>query len=100
MVESDAPAQERRDGDELNIPAEEVETQRKRAFIASGLGWGLDGFDWTMFAYALPAITASLSLSESDGPFVVAFSLVASAFGGVVGGTLADRSGGCACSRS
>jgi MFS family permease len=46
-----------------------------------------------MFAYALPAITASLSLSESDGPFVVAVSLVASAFGGVVGGTLADRFG-------
>ncbi len=79
--------------DELNIPPEEVETQRKRAFVASGLGWGLDGFDWTMFAYALPAITASLSLSASDGPFVVAVSLVASAFGGVVGGTLADRFG-------
>ncbi len=46
-----------------------------------------------MFAYALPAITVSLSLSPSDGPFVVAFSLVASAFGGVVGGTLADRFG-------
>ena len=79
--------------DELNIPPEEVETQRKRAFVASGLGWGLDGFDWTMFAYALPAITASLSISASDGPFVVAVSLVASAFGGVVGGTLADRFG-------
>jgi MFS family permease len=78
---------------EPNIPPEELKTQRKRASVAAGLGWGLDGFDWTMFAYALPAITASLSLSESDGPFVVAFSLVASAFGGVVGGTLADRFG-------
>jgi MFS family permease len=74
-----------------------VETQRKRALMASGLGWGLDGFDWTMFAYALPAITVSLGLSASDGPFVVAFSLVASAFGGVVGGTLADRFGRGAC---
>jgi MFS family permease len=78
---------------ELNIAPEEVATQRKRAFVAAGLGWGLDGFDWTMFAYALPAITAALSLSESQGPFVVAFSLVASAFGGVIGGTLADRYG-------
>ena len=78
---------------EPNFPREEIKTQRRRASVAAGLGWGLDGFDWTMFAYALPAITASLSLSESDGPFVVAFSLVASAFGGVVGGTLADRFG-------
>jgi MFS family permease len=93
MAESEASSSPRREDVELNIPPEEVDTQRKRAFVASGLGWGLDGFDWTMFAYALPAITASLSLSESDGPFVVAFSLVASAFGGVVGGTLADRFG-------
>jgi MFS family permease len=78
---------------ELNIAPEEIPEQRRRAFVAAGLGWGLDGFDWTMFAYALPAITAALSLSESQGPFVVAFSLVASAFGGVIGGTLADRFG-------
>lgn len=78
---------------ELNIAPEEISTQRKRAFVAAGLGWGLDGFDWTMFAYALPAITAALSMSPSQGPFVVAFSLVASAFGGVIGGTLADRYG-------
>jgi MFS family permease len=78
---------------DLNVGPEEVGTQRRRAFVASGIGWGLDGFDWTMFAFALPAITASLGLSESDGPFVVACSLVASAFGGVIGGTLADRFG-------
>ena len=61
--------------------------------MAAGLGWGLDGFDWTMFAYALPAITTALGMSASEGPFVVACSLVASAFGGVLGGTLADRFG-------
>ncbi len=78
---------------ELNIAPEEVDTQRRRAFVASGLGWALDGFDWTMFAFALPAVTAALGLSASDGPFVLACSLVASAAGGLVGGTLADRFG-------
>jgi MFS family permease len=78
---------------ELNIAPEEVGTQRRRAFIASGLGWALDGFDWTMFAFALPAATAALGMSASDGPFILACSLVASAFGGLVGGTLADRFG-------
>jgi MFS family permease len=89
---SDTPENHARET-ELNIAPEEVDEQRRRAFVAAGLGWGLDGFDWTMFAYALPAITAALSLSESDGPFIVACSLVASAFGGVLGGTLADRFG-------
>jgi hypothetical protein len=57
MAESEAPPPQQ-DDVELNIPPEEVDTQRRRAFVPSGLGWGLDGFDWTMFAYALPAITA------------------------------------------
>jgi hypothetical protein len=47
---SQTPAPARQDETELNIPPEEEETQRRRAFVASGLGWGLDGFDWTMFA--------------------------------------------------
>lgn len=61
--------------------------------VAAGIGWGLDGFDWTMFSFALPAMTASLALSASDGPFILACSLAASAFGGLIGGTLADRFG-------
>ena len=47
---SDDRADEREHAGELNISPEEEAVQRKRAFVASGLGWGLDGFDWTMFA--------------------------------------------------
>ena len=55
MAESDAPSRERQDDIELNIPPDEVETQRKRAFVASGLGWGLDGFDlYGALGQALP----------------------------------------------
>jgi MFS family permease len=94
QMSASVTGQARRAGEaELNIAPEEVGRQRRRAFVASGLGWGLDGFDWTMFAFALPAATASLGMSASDGPFILACSLVASAFGGLVGGTLADRFG-------
>jgi hypothetical protein len=49
----------------LGAGADSDVLERKRAFVAAGLGWGLDGFDWTMFAYALPAITASLRGQQS-----------------------------------
>lgn len=67
--------------------------QRKRAFIATGLGWGLDGFDYTMFALALPALLISLNLTVAEGGVVTTASIVASAFGGIAGGYLADRFG-------
>jgi hypothetical protein len=49
---------------ELNIAPDEVPVQRKRAFIAAGLGWGLDGFDWT-------AITCVWLLPETRGKVIV-----------------------------
>ena len=66
---------------------------RRRAFVAAGLGWALDGFDWTMYAFALTAIVASLGVSVADASFVVTSALIASAVGGVLGGVLADRFG-------
>ena len=35
-------------------------TRYRRVVAASALGWGLDGFDHTMFALALGAILTSL----------------------------------------
>jgi MFS family permease len=66
---------------------------RRRAFLAAGLGWALDGFDWTMYAFAITAIVASLGVSVADASFVVTSALIASAVGGVLGGVLADRFG-------
>jgi len=70
-----------------------MEKMERRAFIASSLGWGLDGFDFTMFALALPALLKALSISVADTGFVTTSSLVASALGGIIGGVLADRYG-------
>ncbi len=70
-----------------------MEKMERRAFIASSLGWGLDGFDFTMFSLALPALLTALTISVADSGFVTTSSLIASAIGGVVGGTLADKYG-------
>lgn len=61
--------------------------------IASGLGWGLDGFDFYLYVYALPAILAAFSLSKAAGGLLATYTLVASAIGGIAMGTIADRIG-------
>ncbi|MFL9960209.1 MFS transporter [Paraburkholderia sediminicola] len=68
-------------------------TRYRRVVAASALGWGLDGFDHTMFALALGAILTSLHLSIGIGGTIATASLVASAIGGMFGGALADRYG-------
>jgi hypothetical protein len=79
-----------------NVAPEGVEAQRGRAFVASGLGWALDGSTGRFF-FALPAMTAALGLIALGVPVVLAASLVASASGGLVGGTLAPASAACEC---
>jgi MFS family permease len=70
-----------------------MNSEARRAFIATGLGWGLDGFTFTMFALALPAILVSFNMTVAQGGLITTTSIIASAFGGIVGGVLADRYG-------
>ncbi|EHR61874.1 MFS transporter [Saccharomonospora cyanea] len=63
----------------------------RRLFAACGVGWALDGFDYTMFSLAMGAILVSLNLDVADGGRIVTISLMASALGGIIGGVLADR---------
>lgn len=65
----------------------------RRALTASSIGWGLDGFDHTMFPLALGAILATLGISTAAGGTITTVSLVASAVGGMFGGVLGDRFG-------
>ncbi|VEF47199.1 major facilitator family transporter [Bacillus freudenreichii] len=67
--------------------------EARRAFLASGLGWGLDGFTFTMFGLALPGILAGLNMTVAQGGWITTYSLLASALGGILGGMLADRFG-------
>jgi MFS family permease len=66
---------------------------RKRAVTAAGMGWGLDGFTWTMYGFALTAALPVLHLTTAAAGWVTAVSIVASAVGGVIFGALADRFG-------
>ena len=72
------------------VPAQ---TARRRAMVASSLGWGLDGFDLYLYVYALPAILTAFSLSKAFGGLLATYTLIASAIGGIVMGTIADRVG-------
>ncbi len=65
----------------------------RRAFIAAGLGWGLDGVTWMMYSFALTVVLPVLGISKTEAGWITAASIVASAIGGVVCGTLADRFG-------
>lgn len=67
--------------------------QTRRAMWASGLGWGLDAFDFYLYVYALPAILVAFGLTKSAGGLLATYMLVASAIGGITMGTLADRIG-------
>lgn len=60
---------------------------------ASALGWGLDAFDFYLFVYALPAILVTFGIGTSAGGLLATYTLAASAIGGMVMGTLADRIG-------
>lgn len=75
------------------VPPLTDHTQYRRVVLASALGWGLDGFDHTMFALALGAMLTTLHLSIGIGGTISTASLVASAVGGMFGGVLADRYG-------
>jgi MFS family permease len=66
---------------------------RLRALWAAGLGWGLDSFDFYLYVYALPGIIAAFALSNAQAGLLATQTLVASAIGGIIMGSIADRFG-------
>ncbi len=72
---------------------QEFRRNRRRAVAAAGLGWGLDGFTWTMYGFALTAALPVLGMTTASAGWVTALSVVASAMGGLIFGNLADRFG-------
>lgn len=65
----------------------------KRALVAASLGWMFDGFDIMVYSMVLTAVIADFGISKTVGGMLGSLTLAASALGGVLFGTLADRRG-------
>lgn len=65
----------------------------RRALIAASLGWMLDAFDIMLFALVLPELRAAFGMSTTTAGILASLTLVASAFGGIAFGVIADRFG-------
>ncbi len=60
---------------------------------AAGVGWALDAFDVMLYAFALTAIRDEFALGSAAAGALASVTLLASAFGGVAAGMIADRFG-------
>jgi MFS family permease len=63
------------------------------ALWAAMLGFMLDAMDVLLYSFALQSIRAEFHLSNEQAGLVFTYTLVASAFGGIIAGLVADRFG-------
>lgn len=65
----------------------------RRALLAASLGWLFDGFDIMIYSMVLTAVLAEFGISRTMGGVLGSLTLLGSAAGGVLFGTVADRRG-------
>ncbi|WP_191486272.1 MFS transporter [Pseudomonas sp. FEN] len=71
----------------------DITSRERKTFWACFGGWSLDALEVQMFGLAIPALIAAFALSKGDAGLVSGVTLVTSAIGGWLGGTLSDRYG-------
>lgn len=71
----------------------EITSRERKTFWACFGGWSLDALEVQMFGLAIPALIAAFSLTKGDAGLISGLTLVTSAIGGWLGGTLSDRYG-------
>ena len=71
----------------------DVTARERKTFWACFGGWALDALEVQMFGLAIPALIAAFALTKGDAGLISGVTLVTSAIGGWVGGTLSDRYG-------
>ncbi|HEV2021219.1 MAG TPA: MFS transporter [Terriglobales bacterium] len=64
-----------------------------RTLVAAALGWMLDAFDVMLYALVLTHIMRDLGMTKAVGGLLATLTLLASGFGGMLFGSIADRVG-------
>ena len=80
----------------MTTPVTELKSitrEQWKTLVAAQLGWMLDAMDVMLYAFALAAIQNEFGLSSAQAGALASVTLVASAFGGIGFGILADRIG-------
>lgn len=65
----------------------------RAAAVAASVGYALDGFDFLILGFALPAISHELILSQPQAGALATVTLVGAVLGGLTFGVVADRIG-------
>lgn len=70
-----------------------LDRRGRHAFWGAFLGYTLDSYDFWVLPLGLAAIALTFDLSDAQSGLLATTTLVASAFGGILGGILCDRIG-------
>jgi MFS family permease len=65
----------------------------RRGLLAASLGWMLDAFDVMLYSMVLASLLDDFGITKATAGLLASLTLVASAFGGVLFGVIADRYG-------
>lgn len=71
----------------------QVSRLERKTFWACFSGWGLDALDVQMFTLAIPALIAAYGLDKTQAGMISGATLISSAIGGWIAGSLSDRIG-------
>jgi MFS family permease len=67
--------------------------EERRTFIAAFGGWSMDAMDFMVFSFVIPTLLTIWGISKGEAGLLATVTLLVSAFGGWIAGSLADRFG-------
>ena len=70
-----------------------ADARARRAFVAAALGWGLDAFDFMLWALVVATLIPVFGMSKSTVGLMGSIALLGAAAGGLLFGVIADRYG-------